>query len=116
MMLLDRIAKFTAWNGSKPFNQEDTNTSGATNCWNDLEIPGTNVMKQERIVTKPDVMLGKPVFRGTRIPIYVVLDLIDAGVDQREILLDYPPLTAEDIAAAIEFRRDTERNVTVRAL
>ena len=70
----------------------------------------------DRIESKPDVMLGKPVFKGTRIPIYVVLDLIDAGVEHGEILLDYPPLTAEDIIAALEFKRDTERNVTVRAL
>jgi uncharacterized protein (DUF433 family) len=70
----------------------------------------------ERIESKPDVMLGKPVFRGTRIPVYVVLDLLDAGATPEEIVDDYEILTLEDVEAAIAFRNQQARNVNVRAL
>lgn len=70
----------------------------------------------ERIESKPDVMLGKPVFRGTRIPVYVVLDLLDAGATPEEIVDDYEILTLEDVDAAIVFRNQQAHNVTVRAL
>lgn len=70
----------------------------------------------ERIESKPDVMLGKPIFRGTRIPVYIVLDLLDAGATPEEIVDDYEILTLEDVDAAIVFRNQQAHNVTVRAL
>ena len=60
------------------------------------------VMK-ERIIADPKILAGKPVIRGTRIPVYLVLNLLAKGKTAREIVLDYPELTEEDIAAAIEY-------------
>jgi uncharacterized protein (DUF433 family) len=73
-------------------------------------------IENERIEINPKVMLGKPVFRGTRIPIYVVLDLLAAGAGPAEIIDDYPGLTPEDIDAAVAFAEHHDASVTVRAL
>jgi len=48
-------------------------------------------------------MRGKPVIKGTRIPVYVVLNLLAEGYDQKRIIKDYPDLTRQDILAAIEY-------------
>jgi len=58
---------------------------------------------KERIVVDPEIMLGKPVIKGTRIPIYIILDLLAAKRTFLQIIDDYPELTEEDIKAAIEY-------------
>ncbi len=55
----------------------------------------------ERIVVDPKVMVGKPVIKGTRIPVYLILELLAAGMGVDEILKDYPHLTRNDIAAVL---------------
>ena len=65
-------------------------------------------MKQEikengRITIDPKIMVGKPVVKGTRIPVYVVLNLLGDGYTHKEIIEDYPDLTKQDILAAIKF-------------
>ena len=57
----------------------------------------------ERISVNPNVMVGKPVFKGTRIPISVVLDLVGDGIDYKEIVRAYPDISIEDIKAAIKY-------------
>lgn len=54
-----------------------------------------------RIVLDPQVMLGKPVIRGTRIPVELVVRMVGQGISSEEILLDYPRLEAEDVQAAL---------------
>jgi uncharacterized protein (DUF433 family)/transcriptional regulator with XRE-family HTH domain len=49
---------------------------------------------------------GTPVFAGTRVPIKMVLDLIDSGVDHEELAESYPFLKDEHIAAAREYQRE----------
>lgn len=56
-----------------------------------------------KILVDPEVMIGKPVFKGTRIPVYIILDLIGDGISEGKILEIYPDLTGEDIKAAIKF-------------
>ncbi|HLP46726.1 MAG TPA: DUF433 domain-containing protein [Candidatus Kapabacteria bacterium] len=56
-----------------------------------------------RILVDPEIMVGKPVFKGTRIPVYIVLDLIGDGISYNEIIKMYPDLTIEDINASIKF-------------
>jgi len=51
---------------------------------------------QERIVKDPKILGGKPVIKGTRIPIHLILHMIDGGSSFEEILNDYPRLTLED--------------------
>ena len=55
----------------------------------------------ERIVVDPKVMVGKPVIKGTRIPVEHVLTLLAQGLTVEEILKDYPHLARDDIAAVL---------------
>ena len=63
-------------------------------------------MKHERIDINPQVMLGKPVIRGTRIPVELILRKVAAKVPPEEILRDYPRLTDDDITAALTYAAD----------
>jgi len=56
-----------------------------------------------RIVVNPKIMVGKPVIKGTRIPVEIVLKKLVQNIDIKEILRDYPRLTKEDIQAAIMY-------------
>ncbi|RLG49652.1 MAG: DUF433 domain-containing protein [Thermoproteota archaeon] len=55
----------------------------------------------ERIVIDPEIMGGKPVIKGTRITVELILRLLAEGLTVEEILEDYPHLTEEDIRAAL---------------
>lgn len=57
----------------------------------------------ERIVVDPEILLGKPVIAGTRIPVYLVLNLLANGYTFERIVQAYPGVTFEDIKAAIEY-------------
>jgi uncharacterized protein (DUF433 family) len=63
-------------------------------------------MKHERIEIDPEVMAGKPVIRGTRIPVDMILRKLGAGLSVKEILEDHPHITPEDIQAAQAFAAD----------
>jgi uncharacterized protein (DUF433 family) len=70
-----------------------------------------------RITTDPNVCHGKACIAGTRIMVSVVLDNLAAGADVAEILRLYPSLRAEDVAAAIAYAAelDRERHVSTAA-
>ncbi len=55
----------------------------------------------ERIESNPDIMLGKPVIKGTRLTVEIILEKLGTGVSEQEILQDYPFLSIEDIKAAL---------------
>jgi uncharacterized protein (DUF433 family) len=59
----------------------------------------------ERIEIDPRVCGGKPVVRGTRIPVTVILDQLAAGEAWDSILRGYPELTPEDIRAALQYAK-----------
>ncbi len=61
----------------------------------------------ERIEANPDVMLGKPVIRGTRAPVELILRRISEGATEEDLLAFYPHLTRDDIRAAAAFAADT---------
>ncbi|MGC2320282.1 MAG: DUF433 domain-containing protein [Bradyrhizobium sp.] len=63
-------------------------------------------MTYERIEINPDVMDGKPVVRGTRVPVELVLRKLGAGMSPEAILADHPRLTLDDIHAAQAFAAD----------
>ena len=65
------------------------------------EVKETKVRKH--IEVNPKIMCGKPVIKGTRIPIYIILELLAAGYSFDRILEAYPTLTKEDITAALEY-------------
>jgi uncharacterized protein (DUF433 family) len=54
-----------------------------------------------RIVIDPEVLSGKPVIKGTRIPVYLIIELVANGIAEKEILRQYPTLKKEDIKAAL---------------
>lgn len=61
----------------------------------------------QRIEINPNIMLGKPVIRGTRIPVELLLRKLSEGAKEAELLDAYPRLTREDIQAAIGYAADT---------
>ena len=59
---------------------------------------------RDDISCNPKICGGDPVFKGTRVPIYLVLDLLEGGVNIPEILKRYyPQLSAESIKAALHY-------------
>ena len=54
----------------------------------------------DRIDVNPQVMLGKPVIRGTRIPVELIRRRLSEGASEADLLDAYPRLTREDIHAA----------------
>ena len=60
----------------------------------------------DRIETNPEVMLGKPVIRGTRITVELLLRKLSEGATEAEVLDAYPHLTSEDLKAAIAYAAD----------
>ena len=55
---------------------------------------------EEMVVSDPDMMRGTPVFKGTRIPVDLVADMLAQGATAGEILEGYPTLEREMVAAA----------------
>ena len=59
----------------------------------------------DRIEINPRVMLGKPVIRGTRIPVELILRKLSEGASEADLLDAYPRLTREDIQSAMRLKR-----------
>ena len=57
----------------------------------------------ERITIDPQVMVGKPVIRGTRIPVELIVRMLSQGIAEADILREYPRLQPEDIQAALAY-------------
>lgn len=58
---------------------------------------------QDRIVIDPEILVGKPVIRSTRLAVEFILDLLAQGWPEDEILRNYPGLAKEDIQACLRF-------------
>jgi uncharacterized protein (DUF433 family) len=58
---------------------------------------------QNHIVVDPNVLVGKPVVKGTRLAVEFVVDLLAQGWAEAEIIRNYPGLTAEDIRACLSY-------------
>jgi uncharacterized protein (DUF433 family) len=61
---------------------------------------------QNRIEVNSEVMMGKPVIRGTRIPVELLLRKLSEGASEAELLDGYPRLTRQDIQAALAYAAD----------
>jgi uncharacterized protein (DUF433 family) len=73
-------------------------------------------MVTERIELNPRVCNGKPVIRGTRIPVAVILEQIAEGEFWENLLAGYPELTREDIQAALLYARASIEHADIRAV
>ncbi len=60
-------------------------------------------MTTERIQIDPAIMMGKPVIRGTRITVELILRKLAEGTSENELLEDYPHIIKEDIRAAVAY-------------
>ncbi len=71
----------------------------------------------KHISADPEVCFGKPVIRGTRIWVSLILDFLASGLTENELLQEYPQLTREDIRASLAYGALTahERIVPVLA-
>jgi uncharacterized protein (DUF433 family) len=66
---------------------------------------------QGHVEVDPGVVFGKPVVAGTRIPVYMVLELVEAGYTPQQIVADfYPTLTEEDVRACIRYATELAKN------
>ncbi len=57
----------------------------------------------EKIEINPEILAGKPVIKGTRIPVTLVLNLLSQGYTPTRIVKAYPNLTLADVKAAIRY-------------
>jgi uncharacterized protein (DUF433 family) len=60
----------------------------------------------QRITQNPEIMVGKPVVRGTRIPVERVLAHLAHNPDLADLFAAYPELTAEDVKACLAYAHD----------
>ena len=70
----------------------------------------------DRIELNPRVCNGKPVIKGTRIPISVILDQIAEGESWESLLTGYPELQKEDIQAALIYAKQSLDNTEIKAV
>ena len=66
---------------------------------------------EDRITVTPGVRSGKPCIKGTRITVYDVLEYLAGGMTEKEILADFPDLSAEDVKACLTFAAARERRL-----
>lgn len=74
-----------------------------TSCWYEMAFT-------DRIEVNPDIMLGKPVIRGTRIPVELIVRKLREGASEADLLDAYPRLTHEDIQASAMRKRVCSRS------
>ncbi len=66
---------------------------------------------EERIVLNPEILAGKPVIKGTRLSVELILDLLGDGVPIDEILENYPNITREDVLACVAYASDVLKDI-----
>ncbi len=71
---------------------------------------------QERIVIDPEILTGKPVIKGTRLAVELIIDLLASEWSEADILRNYPGLTHEDILACLRYASATLQAEKVYAL
>jgi uncharacterized protein (DUF433 family) len=71
-------------------------------------VPESTCMRaSHRVEVNPKIMMGKPVIRGTRITVELILRKLSEGATEGDLLDAYPRLTRADIRAAVTFAADT---------
>ena len=72
-----------------------------------LKEKGMDELIKQRIEINPEVMLGKPVIKGTRVPVEIILRKLSEGATETDLLDAYPRLTKQDIQAALAYAAST---------
>ncbi|MBK9262679.1 MAG: DUF433 domain-containing protein [Polyangiaceae bacterium] len=68
---------------------------------------------QARIEVNPEILVGKPIVKGTRLAVEFILDMLAAGCSEEEILRNYPGLMHEDILACVAYAAEIVRSERV---
>ncbi len=71
---------------------------------------------RNRIAIDPDVLVGKPVVKGTRIAVELVIDLLARGYTTEQVLKQYDHLVAEDVQACLAYAAEVLQSEKVYAL
>ena len=58
---------------------------------------------EERIIIDPDILVGKPVIKGTRLAVEFIVDLLAQGWAKEDLITNYPAITGEDILACLAY-------------
>jgi uncharacterized protein (DUF433 family) len=61
---------------------------------------------KERIIINPEIMLGKPVIKGTRLTVEFIIELLANGWTEKDIFDNYPGIAKEDILACLDYASD----------
>ncbi|MFI5381845.1 MAG: DUF433 domain-containing protein [Tepidisphaerales bacterium] len=71
---------------------------------------------RERIIVDDRVLAGKPVIRGTRISVELVMDMLGRGWKEEQILRQYEHLTSDDVQACLAYAAESLRSERVYLL
>ena len=72
-------------------------------------MPRKSSSSKNRIVVDPKIMVGKPIIRGTRVPVDAIIHRVADGATIEDILKDYPGVSRKDIKAALEYAENLVR-------
>ena len=67
----------------------------------------------DRIVVDPEIMVGKPIIKGTRIPVDLIIRQLAQSIKVKDILADYPQLSEEDVKAALLYSAEVISGETI---
>ncbi|MEA2584815.1 MAG: hypothetical protein QOF33_2900 [Thermomicrobiales bacterium] len=74
----------------------------------------TDTQIAAHVTRNPQILRGKPIIRGTHVPVFLILDFVNNGVTPAQIVEDYPDLTLEDMEAALAFAAQEQARTDVR--
>lgn len=61
---------------------------------------------REKIFISPDIMLGKPVIKGTRITVELIIKKMSEGMEINDIIQEFPQVTRDDVMACLAYSAD----------
>jgi uncharacterized protein (DUF433 family) len=120
-ILLNRLVFWTSEPGLVPLDclgkrGPETAPSDGSRAFGAMLAPETRMRVEQHIDLSPDVLAGKPVIRGTRISVELILDLLAGGTSEDGILENYPGLAREQIRACVAYAADLVRSEKVYPL
>ena len=73
----------------------------------------------ERIIVNPKILGGKPIIKGTRIPIYIIIQMLRDGATFEKIIKEYPRLKVIDIQSVLDYsmyliKGDNEEEISLK--
>jgi uncharacterized protein (DUF433 family) len=76
-----------------------------------IQQEGERKVQVHRITVDPEIHHGKPCIKGTRIPVYLILEMLEYGYSFSQIMEEYPSVSVEEIKACIAYAKDLVEHV-----